>query len=104
VTTGQIIFFGLSGGLLPCPAALTVLLLCLQLKKFTLGFSLVLSFSFGLALTLVAIGSVAAWGAKHANKRLSAFSRYARRMPYFSSVLILLLGIYLIYSGIHKMS
>ena len=30
-TTAQVIFFGLSGGLLPCTAAVTVLLLCLQL-------------------------------------------------------------------------
>ncbi|VFT51793.1 high-affinity nickel-transporter [Pseudomonas aeruginosa] len=30
VTTGQIILFGLTGGLIPCPAAITVLLLCLQ--------------------------------------------------------------------------
>lgn len=36
VTTGQIIMFGLTGGLIPCPASITVLLLCLQLKKITL--------------------------------------------------------------------
>ncbi|MGX5671324.1 nickel/cobalt efflux protein RcnA, partial [Kocuria rhizophila] len=28
VTTGQIVMFGLTGGLIPCPAAITVLLLC----------------------------------------------------------------------------
>jgi nickel/cobalt exporter len=33
VTTGQIILFGLTGGLIPCPAAITVLLLCLQVKE-----------------------------------------------------------------------
>ena len=33
VTTAQIIAFGLTGGLIPCPAAITVLLLCLQLKE-----------------------------------------------------------------------
>jgi nickel/cobalt exporter len=32
VTTGQIIMFGLTGGLIPCPASITVLLLCLQLE------------------------------------------------------------------------
>ena len=36
VTTGQIIVFGLTGGLIPCPASITVLLLCLELKKITL--------------------------------------------------------------------
>jgi nickel/cobalt exporter len=29
VTTGQIVMFGLTGGLIPCPAAITVLLLCI---------------------------------------------------------------------------
>ena len=33
VTTAQIVLFGLTGGLIPCPAAITVLLLCLQLKQ-----------------------------------------------------------------------
>ena len=42
VTTWQIILFGLTGGLIPCPAAITVLLLCLQLKQLSLGFTLVL--------------------------------------------------------------
>ena len=37
VTNWQIALFGLTGGLIPCPAAITVLLLCLQLKEFTLG-------------------------------------------------------------------
>lgn len=37
VTTGQIILFGLTGGLIPCPAAITVLLLCIQVKEFSLG-------------------------------------------------------------------
>ncbi len=57
VTTGQIVLFGLTGGLIPCPASITVLLICLQLKKFSLGATLVLGFSVGLALTLVASGA-----------------------------------------------
>src|SRR5204863_5004876 len=77
VTTGQLALFGLTGGLLPCPAALTVLLLCLQLKRYVLGFILVLSFSIGLALTLIAAGSLAAWGVGHAAKRFNGFSTLA---------------------------
>jgi nickel/cobalt transporter (NicO) family protein len=52
-TNSQIIMFGLTGGLIPCPASITILLICLQLKRITLGAVLVLSFSIGLALTLV---------------------------------------------------
>ncbi len=95
VTTGQIVMFGLTGGLLPCPAALTVLLVCLQLKQLTLGFTLVLSFSFGLALTMVAAGALAAWGVQHASKRIKGFGELARKAPYVSSALLMLLGIYM---------
>ncbi|STI85124.1 nickel/cobalt efflux protein RcnA [Escherichia coli] len=51
VTNWQILLFGLTGGLIPCPAAITVLLICIQLKALTLGATLVVSFSIGLALT-----------------------------------------------------
>lgn len=98
VTTWQIVLFGLTGGLIPCPAAITVLLLCLQLKEFTLGFILVLCFSIGLAITLVTVGAIAALSVRHATKRWSWFSTLARRAPYVSSLLIIAVGIYI---GIH---
>ncbi len=99
VTTWQIIMFGLTGGLIPCPAAITILLLCLQLKEFTLGFALVLCFSIGLAITLVTVGAAAALSVRHATKRWSWFSTFARRAPYFSSILIIAVGLYVGYHG-----
>lgn len=98
VTNGQILLFGLTGGLIPCPAAITVLLLCLQVKEFTLGAVLVLCFSVGLAITLVTVGAAAAIGARQASNRWPWFGTVARRAPYFSSVLIIGVGIYV---GIH---
>ncbi|WP_283214495.1 sulfite exporter TauE/SafE family protein [Sphingomonas sp. 3P27F8] len=65
VSTGQIILFGLTGGLIPCPAAITVLLLCLQLKQLALGAVLVLSFSVGLAITMVLVGVAASLSAPY---------------------------------------
>jgi nickel/cobalt exporter len=94
VTTGQIVMFGLTGGLIPCPASVTVLLLCLQLKEFALGATLVASFSVGLALTLVTVGTAAALSVRQATKRFSWFSTFARRAPYFSSLLIIGVGLY----------
>ncbi|MEI7995481.1 MAG: nickel/cobalt efflux protein RcnA [Methylococcaceae bacterium] len=101
VTTGQIIMFGLTGGLIPCPASITVLLLCLQLKKFTLGATLVLCFSLGLAITMVTSGALAALSVKHVSKRWSGFGEFARKAPYISGTLILLVGFYVGYQGIH---
>ncbi|MBC3877307.1 nickel/cobalt efflux protein RcnA [Undibacterium sp. FT79W] len=103
VTTGQIVMFGLTGGLIPCPASITVLLLCLQLKKVALGATLVLSFSIGLALTMVMSGVLAALSIKHISKRWSGFGAFARRAPYLSGALILLVGFYLAYEGLHSL-
>lgn len=94
VTTGQIAMFGLTGGLVPCPASVTILMICLHLKRFTLGAAMVASFSLGLAISLVSVGVIAAWGARHVGKRLDngRFSELARKMPYFSSGLMGLVG------------
>ncbi|MBA4788648.1 MAG: nickel/cobalt efflux transporter RcnA [Rhizobiales bacterium] len=99
VTTWQIIAFGLTGGLIPCPAAITVLLLCLQLKEFTLGFALVLCFSIGLAITLVTVGAAAALSVRHASERWAWFGTVARKAPYFSSLLIVAVGLYVGWHG-----
>jgi nickel/cobalt transporter (NicO) family protein len=94
VTTGQIVLFGLTGGLIPCPAAITVLLLCIQLKQFSLGFALVVCFSVGLAITMVSAGVLAALSVKHIASRWSGFGSIARRAPYASAALIALVGLY----------
>lgn len=99
VTTGQIILFGLTGGLLPCPAALTVLLICLQLKRIVLGFTLVACFSIGLAMTLVATGSIAAWSVGHASKKFKGFGKFARKAPYLSCLVLTGVGGYMLFEG-----
>ncbi len=99
VTTGQIVMFGLTGGLIPCPAAITVLLLCLQLKQFALGVGLVLCFSIGLAITMVAAGVIAALSVRHVSRRWSGFGVFARRAPYFSSAVIICVGLYVGWRG-----
>lgn len=92
VTTWQIVLFGLTDGLIPCPAAIMILLLCLQLKEIALGAVLVLCFSIGLAITLVTVGVVAALGMRHASKRWSGFDTFMRRAPYASGILIICVG------------
>lgn len=55
---------GLSGGLVPCPAAIVLFLLTLQLGMPAFGLVLILCFSLGLALTIIAFGFVAITGTK----------------------------------------
>lgn len=98
-STPQTIGFGLVGGLIPCPAAITVLLLCLGIGQFWLGVGMVASFSVGLAATLVAVGMAAVLGLRYASKRFSGADRLFASAPYVSGTLILLVGSYMAYSG-----
>lgn len=104
VTTPQIVLFGITGGLMPCPAAFTILLVCLQLKRATLGFAIVGAFSFGLALTMVTVGALAAWSVQHAERRFSGFGDTMRKAPYVSCVLLSVLALYMVWSGWHGLS
>ncbi len=92
ITNTQIALFGVTGGLVPCPASVTILLICLNLKQFSLGAVMVASFSFGLALSLVSVGVAAAWGAAHLGRHGSALGEWARRAPYLSGGLMVLVG------------
>jgi len=103
-TTGQIILFGLTGGLIPCPASITVLLLCLQVGKIGLGALLVLCFSLGLAITMVLVGVAAALSLRHVSARWKGFDAFAARAPYISGALVALVGIYTLYLGVASLA
>ena len=103
VTTGQIVIFGLTGGLMPCPAAVSILIVCLQLKEFSLGFSIVAAFSFGLALTMISVGVLASWGFQKLAEKSGWFSRVAHRAPYVSSYLLIALGMAFAFRGLAMM-
>jgi len=99
VTTGQITMFGLTGGLIPCPASVTVLLICLQLKQITMGVTLVLCFSIGLALTMVGVGAAAALSLNRVSKTWGGFDSIAHKAPYLTGALITSVGFYTAYLG-----
>ncbi|MEM9436844.1 MAG: nickel/cobalt efflux transporter [Pseudomonadota bacterium] len=102
--TWQTVLFGLSGGLIPCPAAITVFLLCVQLGQFALGITLVSAFSLGLAITLVLIGVVAATGIGVVSKRMSSGSWIMEAAPYLSSLLIGAIGLLMIWAALHHLA
>jgi len=101
VTTGQIVLFGITGGLIPCPGAITVLLLCLQLKRLVLGSVLVLCFSVGLAVTMVTSGVIAALSLRYAERHFSGFGAIVRKAPYVSGIVILAVGMIVAAQGWH---
>lgn len=60
---GALVALGISGGLLPCPSALIVMLSAIAVHRVAFGMMLVVAFSLGLALMLTGIGVALASGA-----------------------------------------
>jgi len=87
----QIVAFGAAGGLVPCPAAVTVMLLSLSVAKRGSGLFLVAGFSLGLALTLVGLGLLVVFGVSSlaGHDRFSWLSRLA---PALSAGLVIVSG------------
>lgn len=87
----QLITLGVSGGIVPCPAALAVLLAAISLGGFVRGVLLVVIFSVGMASVLVAIGIAMVHAAKFAGKYV-AESRWTKIVPIISAIIITLIG------------
>ena len=83
---------GVSGGLLPCPSALVVLLAAISLHRVGFGLLLIVAFSAGLALTITGIGLVAVL-ARNTFARVSFGGRALSLLPTFSALVIVAAGI-----------
>ena len=83
---------GISGGLLPCPSALVVLLAAISLHRIAFGLLLIVAFSAGLALAITGVGLVAVL-AKRAFARASFDGVVLRVLPALSAGVILLAGV-----------
>ena len=83
---------GVSGGLLPCPSALVVLLAAISLHRVAFGLLLIVAFSAGLALSITGIG-IAAVLAKRLFARASFEGRLVGLLPAVSALVILVAGV-----------
>ena len=83
---------GISGGLVPCPEALVVLMVSISLGRVALGLAVLVSFSFGLALVLTAIG-VAMVMAAPAFRRFGGDAPWVRALPVVSAAVVTVLGV-----------
>ncbi len=97
-TLGQLITLGISGGIVPCPAALAVLLVAVSYGQFAKGLSLVIIFSIGMAAVLVAIGIMMVKAAGFAGRYVGE-SKWTKVAPMFSAALITLVGVGLTVRG-----
>ena len=88
----QLLGVGISGGLIPCPTALVVLLAAISLHRVGYGLVLILAFSVGLAAAMTSIGLLAVT-AKRAFSRLDFEAGAVRLLPAISAFVIVGLGL-----------
>jgi ABC-type nickel/cobalt efflux system permease component RcnA len=82
---------GVSGGIVPCPSALVVLLSAISLNRVGLGLLMIVAFSLGLALVLMAIGLLMVY-ARGFMERVGSRGRLWQTLPVFSPLIIAALG------------
>jgi ABC-type nickel/cobalt efflux system permease component RcnA len=92
VTWRSLLALGISGGLIPCPSALVVLLGAIALNRIGFGLILVLAFSLGLAGALTAIGMLFIYAGRLFNKFPSQ-GRIIRFLPVLSALFVSAIGV-----------
>jgi ABC-type nickel/cobalt efflux system permease component RcnA len=88
----SLLALGVSGGLVPCPSAMVLLLAAVALNKTAYGMLLVVAFSIGLAITLTVVG-LAFLYARNRFRGPTAGTRWAHLVPVLSAAAISLIGI-----------
>jgi nickel/cobalt transporter (NicO) family protein len=91
ITWQSLLALGISGGLVPCPSAMILLLAAVALNKTAYGMLLVTAFSIGLAITLTLVG-LAFLYARHRFTRSGSGARWVQLMPVLSAATITVLG------------
>ena len=84
---------GVSAGIIPCPEALSVLLLAIGLNRTALGMGMIVAFSAGLAAVLVGLGLVLVTGTPVLSRFTDRRAGWlTARLPLVSAVVVAILG------------
>jgi ABC-type nickel/cobalt efflux system permease component RcnA len=92
VSYGALLTLGITGGMIPCPAALVVLLSAVALQRIAFGLLLIAAFSLGLAAVLVGTGLLLV-SARGVVQRWSGEGSWLAYLPFFSPLVITPLGL-----------
>lgn len=102
VTWKSLLTLGISGGLVPCPDAIAILVVAVAVDRIPLGMVLIVAFSLGLALVLIGIGIAMVQGARFI-KRNDLLNRFSLYTPVLSAVVVLGLGMVLSLSAFNSL-
>jgi len=92
ITWRSLLALGISGGLLPCPSALVLMLGAISLHRVGFGLALIVLFSLGLASVLTAIGITLVYAGKYF-ERIPESGRLLRLLPVVSAIVITAVGV-----------
>jgi ABC-type nickel/cobalt efflux system permease component RcnA len=93
VSLRELCMLGITGGIVPCPAALVVLLSAFSLHRIGFGLFLITAFSLGLAAVLVAVGLTMVYAKRAMSSRVRAGNPALRYLPILSSAFMVALGL-----------
>jgi len=93
VSLTQLLTLGITGGIIPCPAALIVLLSAFALHRVGLGFFLIVAFSIGLAGVLIGFGMLMVYARRFMTHLRIDGPLTKRWLPVASSCFITILGL-----------
>jgi ABC-type nickel/cobalt efflux system permease component RcnA len=88
-----LVALGVSGGIIPCPAAVVVLLSAVALNRIGFGLLLIVAFSVGLAAVLIAIGILMVYAGRVMARFHGDGPLIQRWLPLASSVVITIFGV-----------
>lgn len=88
----SLVTLGISGGLVPCPSALVLLLSAVALHQITYGLVLVGGFSLGLASVLIMLGLIAVY-ARQWLEQLPVADRWVQHLSLVSAIAVICIGI-----------
>jgi ABC-type nickel/cobalt efflux system permease component RcnA len=100
VKLSDLLTLGISGGLVPCPEALTTMIIAIGLNRILLGLSTVVAFSFGLAVVLIIIGILLVRMKGVLDWVSQAGSRWQTLLPLLSAGVVTILGLGILVKGI----
>ena len=90
---GSLLALGASGGLVPCPSALVLLLSAISIGRPGLGMVLLVAFSLGLAIVLMATGMAVLYAKSLFPERKEKGGAFFRYMPVISAAAIVAIGV-----------
>jgi ABC-type nickel/cobalt efflux system permease component RcnA len=92
ITWRRLAGLGLSGGIVPCPSAIVVLLSAVALHRVAFGLLLIVAFSVGLASVLIAVGLLFVYATRLV-ARLGEGGMVARVLPVVSALVVTAFGL-----------